>query len=73
VQQEEKRAVVDARQTRPEAAVEAKLIVLLLDELLLRLPFDLKRRSTMSKLVVTGCPAFAGHDKHSIHLFCVVA
>lgn len=23
--------------------------------------------------MVTGCPAKAGHDKHSIHLFCFVA
>lgn len=44
MQKEEQRAVVDARQARPEAAVETELVVLLLDELLLRLPFDAEGR-----------------------------
>ena len=44
VQQEQQRAVADARQARPEAAVEALLLGLLADLLLDLLPLDAERR-----------------------------
>jgi hypothetical protein len=44
VQQEEERAVVDARQAGTEAAAETLLLVLPLDEVVLRLPLDAERR-----------------------------